>query len=315
MPSDPPDVTLPPPAAPSAERSAARILQHVLDAKLAPGAALVAGTIAQALGVSRFPVQQGLAHLASLGLVEQPNGRGYALAASSAKLRKALAETGPRDSPYMIIARDRLRGALPKSLTETELAGRYGLTRAQLGPILKRMAQEGWIRRGSGYGWDFTDIIDSTQSHADMYTFRMAVEPAAILSPTFQIDTDALATLRQEQVSLRDGRLGRITSEELFEIGARFHETVIRFSNNPFFINALKQVNQTRRLLEYKAMAKPADFMEQCVEHLALLDMLEQGDRRQASEFLHRHLGIVRAVKRKFLEETAPEEDSVSVHF
>jgi DNA-binding GntR family transcriptional regulator len=302
MPHADPALTMSQASAPAVERTAVRILQHVLDARLEPGSALVAGTIAQALGVSRFPVQQGLAHLASQGLVDQPNGRGYALAASPAQLRKVLADAGPVESSYMIIARDRLSGALPKTITEPELAARYGLTRAQLAPLLRRMAQEGWIRRGSGYGWEFNDVIDSTQSHADMYTFRMAIEPAALLSPAFRLDAAAVAALRSEQTSLRDGRLGRITSEELFEIGARFHETVIGFSNNPFFVNALKQVNQLRRLVEYKAMSRPADFMDQCMEHLALLDMLERGARVQASKFLHRHLAIVREVKREALE-------------
>ncbi|MBS0451311.1 MAG: GntR family transcriptional regulator [Proteobacteria bacterium] len=288
-----------------------------MDARLQSGAPLVAGKLAEALGVSRYPIQQGLAHLVNQGLVVQPNGRGYAFcdSATSTKIREALARAGPSESSYMVIARDRLGGILPKSISETELSSRYGLTRSQLGPVLKRMAQEGWIRRGSGYGWEFTDIIDSTQSHADMYTFRMAIEPAAILSPTFQLDSAAVAALRSEQTQLRDGRLGRITSEELFEIGARFHETVIGFSSNPFFVNSLKQVNQLRRLVEYKAMAKPSHFMEQCVEHLALLDMLGQGERRQASEFLHRHLDIVRAVKRDVLESAARAPSSVPVHF
>jgi DNA-binding GntR family transcriptional regulator len=167
----------------------------------------------------------------------------------------------------------------------------------QLKPVLNRMAQEGWIKRKSGNGWFFTELIESKQAHEDSYFFRMTIEPAALLAPGFSVDSAALQRLRAEQTALRDGRLGRITSEELFEIGARFHETLIAFSGNEFFVAALARVNQRRRLVEYEAMAHPADFIEQCHEHLALLDLIEQGHQQEAAAFLLRHLDIVRGVK------------------
>lgn len=297
------------------QRSAMRILQHLLDVKASPGDPLIAGAIADTLGVSRFPVQRGLSVLAEEGLADRPGGRGYVLRASLAEIRSCLSRASSSEQPYLVIARDRLRGVLPKSVHETELAKHYGLTRAQLGPVLKRMAQEGWIRRGSGYGWEFTDIIDSIQAYSDMYAFRMAIEPAALLCPSYRLDVEAVDRLREEQRQLRDGRLGRISSEERFEIGARFHETIVGFSNNPFFISSLKQINQLRRLLEYKAMAQQGLFTQQCDEHLALLDLLTRDERGKASTFLHRHLDVVRAVKRKVLEESATSDAAVPVHF
>ncbi len=306
------------PAGP-AERTGLRILAHLLEAPLPPGAPLIAQAIGDALGLSRFPVQRSLAWLRDQGLVSQPTGRGFVLAADAPTIRRALSRAQQaKTSTYLIIAQDRLRGALPKVLTETDLAQRYGLTRAQLNPVLKRMAQEGWIRRRPGQGWCFADIIDSPQALAAAYAFRIAIEPAALLVPTFQIDPEAVARLRAEQTALRDGKLdSHLTSDELFEIGARFHETVVGFSCNPFFVNAIQQVNRLRRLQEYEAMARPSDFREQCLEHLALLDMLERGERQQAAEFLRRHLAIVSEVKQNHLVQRRHTADSPVpvVHF
>jgi len=283
------------PRSPAVVKTAARLMAYLVDSGTPKGATLSAQPLADALGVSRFPVQQALAWMVEQGVAIQPNGRGYELAAGKPALQKLVHKYMPpaSASPYLVLAQDRLSGLLPKEITEQGLAKLYGLTRTQLAPVLHRMAQEGCIKRKSGHGWQFTEIIDSPQSHADAYMFRMAIEPAALLCPTYTLDPAALSRLRAEQEALRDGRLGAITGEDLFELGARFHETIIRFSNNSYFISSLVRINQLRRLLEYRAMAKPGFYLHQNLEHLALLDMLEKGQRRPAATFLRRHLKVV----------------------
>lgn len=295
------------PRSPAVVRTAARLLAHLVEHELPQGAVLSAQPLADALGVSRFPVQQALAWLVDQGVAVRPNGRGYELAGTRAALQKLLkAHAEPASqSPYLRLAQDRIAGRLPKEITEQGLAKLYGLTRMQLAPILHRMAQEGWVRRKSGHGWQFTEIIDSPQSHTDAYMFRMAIEPAAILTPTWHLDPAAIARLRAEQTALHDGRLGRITGEDLFEIGARFHETLVRMSNNGYFVSSLVRINQLRRLVEYQAMARPVSYQQQNVEHLALLDLLEKGQRRPAAAFLRRHLNVVLHHKQAHLARNA----------
>jgi DNA-binding GntR family transcriptional regulator len=283
------------PRSPAVVKTATRLMAHLVENEVPQGATLSAQPLADILGVSRFPVQQALAWLVENGVAVQPNGRGYELSGAKAALQRLLkAHAEPAAaSPYLKLAQDRIAGLLPKEITEQGLAKLYGLTRMQLAPILHRMAQEGWIKRKSGHGWQFTEIIDSPQSHADAYMFRMAIEPAAILTPTYRVDPVAIARLRAEQTALRDGKLGKITGEDLFEIGARFHQTIIGFSNNGYFVSSLERINQLRRLVEYRAMAQPGFYQQQNVEHIELLDLLEKGQRRPAASFLRRHLNVV----------------------
>ncbi|MGE8591202.1 MAG: FCD domain-containing protein, partial [Alcaligenes sp.] len=49
--------------------------------------------------------------------------------------------------------------------------------------------------------------------------------------------------------------------------------------------------NQLRRLLEYQETIDRQRIRRQCLEHLAILDLLEQGERARAAELLARHLG------------------------
>ncbi len=306
-----------PSSTPAPQRHGLRILQWVLQAQLAPGAALLAQPLADALGLSRFPVQQALAWLEQQGWVARPTRRGFVLVATPEAIQHVLQQATQAQGPsaYLRIACERLAGRLPKEMTESELARWCGLTRAQLAPVLRRMAQEGWVQRKSGNGWVFTDIIDTAQSHQDAYVFRMAIEPAALLAPHFRADPVVLQALQAEQTALRDGRLGQLTSEDLFEIGSRFHETLVGFSGNGFFVDALKRVNMRRRLVEYQAMARPVDFAEQCQEHLQLIALIQRGEQREAATLLHRHLDIVRAIKGQVLRDSQPDTAPLFLHF
>jgi DNA-binding GntR family transcriptional regulator len=303
---------------PAIVKTSLRLLDHLIESGTAEGASLAAKPLAEVLDVSRFPIQQALAWLVEQGVAGQPTGRGYVLTAD----RKALLQLVERHaapavvSPYIQLAHDRISGLLPREITELGMAKLYGLTRMQIAPILSRMAQEGWIKRRNGHGWQFTELIDSPQSHADAYTFRMAIEPAAIMAPGFVVDPAAIARLRSEQSALRDGKLGKLTGEDLFELGARFHETIIGFSNNSYFVSSLVRINQLRRLLEYRAMAQPGFYLQQNHEHIELLDMLEKGQRRAVATYLRRHLDTVRAHKVQTLTRAAhaaPTEPATKV--
>jgi DNA-binding GntR family transcriptional regulator len=262
---------------------------------------LVTQQLASMFNVSRSPVQAALALLAELRIVSQERNRGFFVSAKPKDLAKALdllTESPRPTDDYLRIAADRLADRLPESIKEADLAKAYGLNRPQLNAVLHRMAQEGWIERKPGYGWKFLPILTSTEAYRYSYRFRMSIEPAALLEPSFSLSPVVLARLRTQQLDLLNGRLGNLTSVELFEIGSGFHEAVVEGAGNPFFLDALRRVNRLRRLIEYKAMSDTSKFEEQCREHLALLDMIENGQNAAAADFLRRHLDIVHAVKK-----------------
>ena len=68
-------------------------------------------------------------------------------------------------------------------------------------------------------------------------------------------------------------------------------------SGNPFFLMALQHVNRMRRLMKYRAQIDHARLVEQCTEHLEILDLLERGDVADASDKMRKHLSG--ALKRK----------------
>jgi DNA-binding GntR family transcriptional regulator len=164
------------------------------------------------------------------------------------------------------------------------------------------MAREGLAERKPGRGWLFRPVLNTVDSHRESYRFRMIIEPAAILEPTFRVDRALFEQVRRQQRALLDGGIERWTPAERFRAGAEFHEAIVACAHNRFLLDALRQVNQQRRVIEYhshhtSSAQDRARLYRQCEEHLALLDLLEAGERMEASHRLRQHLDVVRALK------------------
>src|SRR5262249_37634978 len=148
-----------------------------------------------------------------------------------------------------------------------------------------------------GRGWAFRPLLRDVESHRESYRFRMALEPAAILEPGYEVDLVELEKCRHEQQELLAGGIERCTPAELFRAGVHFHETVIAGAHNQFFLEALRTINQMRRVVEYGTRLDRSRLHRQCEEHLALIDLLKKGERMEASQFLRQHLNMARITK------------------
>ena len=72
---------------------------------------------------------------------------------------------------------------------------------------------------------------------------------------------------------------------------SHLHETIAAGSNNRLILEALRKVNQLRRIVEYGTQLDKQRLHRQCEEHLTLIDLLLKGERMEASHFLRAHLG------------------------
>jgi DNA-binding GntR family transcriptional regulator len=274
------------------EGLAARILDHVRAAGLAPGTHLTAQELAALFSVSRFPVGQALHLLASKGVVTHERNRGYFVSSAPAASPESLGLSTEDDASdaYFRIAEDHLDGRLPDPASEAFLRERCGLTKAQLSAVLGRIVQEGWVERRTGYGWSFSPMLTTPESLEQTYRVRLALEPAALLEPTYRLDAETAARCRAAETRLLAGAIETDSADALHERGVRFHETIIGASGNPFFLETVRRINRVRRLLSYRSMVDRKRYRQQCEEHLEILDLLENDKNREASRALRRHL-------------------------
>jgi DNA-binding GntR family transcriptional regulator len=122
---------------------------------------------------------------------------------------------------------------------------------------------------------------------------RLALEPAALLEQNYHLDPDVAARCREAELGLLAGAIDIDSADALHERGARFHESIIGASGNPFFLEAIRRINRVRRLLSYRSMIDRTRYRQQCEEHLQILDLLEQERNEEASQALHHHLAQI----------------------
>lgn len=282
---------------------ATRVLELLSRGNFPVGHRLTEQALADELAVSRSPVRKALQYLEQLGALGSNPNRGFYVAKDAAELRllQLPQDEESDEATYMRIAEDRLTGDLPDEISESELMDRYELTRLQVQRVLNRMSREHMVERNPGRGWTFRPVLNTVESHRESYRFRMIIEPAAILEPTFKVDVSVFERVRREQMQLLDGGVDSWSAAERFRAGSAFHEAIMHCSGNRFLIDALRNVNQLRRVIEYHShTASTQDrtrMRRQCEEHLALLDMIEAGDRIEAAHAMRQHLDVVRVIK------------------
>jgi DNA-binding GntR family transcriptional regulator len=280
---------------------AARILRQLADEKLPAGTHIPAQELADRFAVSRSPINQALKLLCAKGIVTHHPNKGYFL---SAAVPVSAEEAGLTDddrlSPiYFGIAEDRLSGRLEDQVSENFLRKTYGVTRSQLSQLLSRISQEGWAARRPGYGWTFSAILTTPEALEQTYRVRMAIEPAALIEPTFQLSRNVAAQCRETEEWFLAGGIETASAHTLYERGVRFHETLSAASRNPFFLDTLRRVNRVRRLLAYRSMIDRRRYYSQAREHLRILDLLVHERNEEAAAMMARHLrSVVRNLKK-----------------
>ncbi|WP_201832583.1 GntR family transcriptional regulator [Microvirga zambiensis] len=274
------------------EGLAAQILNHVREGGLQAGTHLTAQELAARFSVSRFPVGQALQLLATKGALTHERNRGYFVSDVQDVSPESLGLTTRDDASdiYFRMADDHLHGRLPDPASEAYLKENYRLTKAQLNAVLGRIAQEGWAERRPGYGWSFSPMLTTPESLEQTYRVRLALEPAALLEPTYRLDPDIATRCREAELRLLRGAIETDSADALHERGVRFHEAIVGASGNPFFLEAVRRINRVRRLLSYRSMVDRKRYRQQCEEHLQILDLLEREKNEEASQALRRHL-------------------------
>jgi DNA-binding GntR family transcriptional regulator len=270
-----------------------RIVEHIRAQQLPPGTRLPGRKLAERFRVSRSPIERALQLLEQHRVVSPSDFGGYAVSFGAAQISPEALGAKPESEDerlYLRLADDHATGHLPARASESELIRRYGASRAMVVRALQRAAGEGWTERLPGRGWAFIPLLTSELTYEQICRYRIVVEPAAMLEPTFVLDRTAIEACYAEQIAIFEGANEDLSPVEVFESGSRFHQVVLDCSRNPFFINGLAQVNKVRRLVEYRKTLASRNWLQRCQEHACIAGLLLSGARGEASALMRKHL-------------------------
>ena len=229
---------------------AGQILSAIQSGDLQPGTHLKEVELTQRLGVSRSPIRSALSYLAQQQLIEPLPQQGFRVPLqTTGGLAEQFSELhNEEDELYTRLIDDRLNQALPDQISESDLLRRYGVGKSVLRRCLLRLSDEGVMQRRHGHGWLFLPTLSSPQTRFESYRFRMLLEPAGLLEPTFKINPEQFRRCRQRQLELLEGQ---VDGQRFFECNAEFHELLAAASGNTYILQAIQQQNRLRRLTEF----------------------------------------------------------------
>ena len=243
---------------------------------------------ARSLGVSRTPVRAALEHLREEGILEHRQGQGYFLVRPLSSAEEAGLADALGDDLYDRMLRDILEGRLESTMSYNALIRRYGARRGDLNAALRRMVREGLAEPAFGHGWRFVQF--SREIVRNGYRLRMILEPSAFAEPGYVVDRDALERLDEAHARLLQRLSGETSWNELFDLDARFHETLAAGSGNDLYVEIIQKQNRIRRLNEILGYERIDRVRQSLSEHRGIIDSLLHNDFESAGLQMRQHL-------------------------
>lgn len=266
--------------------------QKILLGDYEVGAHLNTQEIADNFMVSRSPARQALVLLHEEQYVEQRKNRGFFVLPVKPTKTQDESEVVYHEEPseYFRLAEDWLNNEIPSEVTEQFLREKYELTKLQVIDILNKASRVGWAEPKSGYGWRFLEVAKTPETLEQIYRMRMLLEPASLMEPSFRRDRVILAELRKKQQNVLDGDVDKMPTEMLMKTNINFHEELAKLSGNPFHHMFIVQLNNMRRLIEYRSLVDRKRLYQQSAEHLQLIELVERNENLEAAHFMKEHL-------------------------
>jgi DNA-binding GntR family transcriptional regulator len=174
-------------------------------------------------------------------------------------------------------------------ITESELAGRLGISRSPVREAFARLIHDGLVvqnpRRGTFVARLEPQDIEGLQSVRALLEGYAAQLVAVNITPS---DVAALRALVDTMAAAATG----LDWIKVVRLNARLHETVVRLSGNKSLLRAWSMVDPMAWLIPTTLAVghrhNPQDLYDR---HTALVDALASGDPLRAEEAFRKHIG------------------------
>ena len=271
---------------------ARQITNIALERGMKRGDHLPEQAMSQACGVSRTPVRSAFKLLESKGILEWQQEQGYFLALQSPDaIATALSELEiSEDSLSDRILADRTKRRIAEIQSVSALARRYNASRHAVLFALKVLSRDGIVSQLPGRAWAFLPMIDSPKALSESFDMRLQLEPLALSSPSFTLDSKRAGVLRlqtEEFLALDETRL---TPSSFQRLDIDFHSLIAEGSGNRFVRSTLLGHIRLRDASR-STQTVPAFRMRQSLdEHIEILDSLERKQYQLAADQMTVHL-------------------------
>lgn len=187
--------------------------------------------------------------------------------------------------------------------SERKISSEIGVSRTPFHSALQQLESEGYIDILPSRG--FTIHHMNTRDVEETFEIRSAIEFFCVytLTEDFHNHTErSIATLKELKYLLRK-------QEEIFSATAdiedfvvydfSFHETIVRYQNNPTFNGIYKAHMYKIQNLACKSLAHEGRMQNTLDEHKAIIRAIENGDKNELCEVTMRHFNTPKYINLK----------------
>lgn len=171
--------------------------------------------------------------------------------------------------------------------TGPELAKRLGVSSTPVREAMVNLAEENLITPVPYRGFQVRQI--SAKELLQILEIRLLLEPPLARAVTPLIPEKSLAKLRKlAQTTVTRARSGQLAS--FLEADREFHLAVLGFTDNERLLQIISKLRLQTRLIGLNPMLDHDELVESALEHVALVDLIEQRDAHAVEALWRKHL-------------------------
>lgn len=171
-------------------------------------------------------------------------------------------------------------------LVQEKLAADLGISRTPVREALMRLEQEGVLRKSAQGGFRLHQMSD--QEVRELYQTRAAIEGqvARILAErhTPEDITALRATIAKEE------KISSASVREYFEANRNIHRRFVELANNRYLLEMFDMTWGKAMAFQLFAQIQNVDLSKSLGDHMALVDVIETGDKIEALEVFIKHI-------------------------
>ena len=174
-----------------------------------------------------------------------------------------------------------------EALSETRIAGRYGVSRTPVREAFALLDLEGLVHTEPQYG-TFVFRMDRRQFD-HISEARMVLERAAL---EFAMERDRAGLLDDWRRIVRAMTEAKDANQikRYLNSDSEFHQTLFDRAGNPQLSEACQAISAKMAAVRNRLGANPEHTEKSFAEHLAIMDAVEAGDRQKACDLLYSHI-------------------------
>lgn len=271
---------------------AQQIIDVVLERGMKKGEHLPEKLFSDICGVSRTPIRSAFKLLEEKGVLQWQVEQGYFLEMD--RTSDLLDVAGSlSDAEHTLASRiltDRAARRIPETHTVSALVRKYGVSRYAVLNALKILSQDGIVAQLPGRTWVFQPLLDSPKAVDESLAFRLELEPQAIRTPGFSMNSKKAGLLRDRTNEMLETREGRITARGFMSVDTEFHNLIAEGAANRFVRGALLPHLRLRQTTQKDFSIPDFRLRQSLREHLEIIDNLERNLFEVAADLMVLHL-------------------------